>query len=162
MSDRLARRALVCALTLIVLRSSPGVAARQAELSGTWTVTFASNVRVESDGSVVVLGRTTAILVVQRQGDSLSGSWTAEAGPNAGVTRQVFGRANGSRFAARTETFRIHGRRNGEPAAWDLWLEWEGTVDGDSIVGTMARVLSKGPRRLDVPWSARRARPGPG
>ena len=125
-------------------------------LSGAWDVTWAQAVRFERDGSMEIQRWAEAGLVLQQEGDRITGTWTENVLEEVRWT--VEGTLSGGLLTLRSTG---HDSENGDLEIVEERL-WRAQVSGDTLEGE-TRMVIRG--RPDVvrwrPWSARRL-PNPG
>ena len=105
-------------------------------IDGTWITEFERMMRNEG-GSVTTGEKVRAKMVLQRKGDSVTGTWqvaAAEAAPAA--PRQLRGTIAGNKVALTTE-FEAAVNINGERSIRKLTVVYDFTIDGDKLEGTV-------------------------
>jgi len=129
-------RTLCC---LAVLHTT-ALAAQQSPFAGTWKLSYPAGATVENGVSTPIFAKGT--LVVRTQGDSLIGILNMEADPALPPRPEqrlaAPATAPAATFLARSEaTINM----NGEESKATVISTWKLAVKGDSLTGTVERVL---------------------
>jgi hypothetical protein len=145
-----------CTVLLLAL-AGPLPAQVGGDPAGEWDAEWASAVR-DDGNSLEVQRRSPALLLLERRGDTLSGTWAVEViEAETWVVTGSF--SNGVlRMEARAT---VDGSRPGDGVARLVLLEWTGRLseDGAVLEGEQWLTLEtpRGPRRSGPrPWTARR------
>jgi hypothetical protein len=122
-----------------LLLIAPG--ARAQGVTGRWNVEFDSRMAMSPGGEPVVEDRAKARLTLEQHGDSISGSWLMTSPPPAGrpapTQRQVRGIISGKTIRFTTGPTEATINRNGEESKVQVITDYEATIDGDKLAGTM-------------------------
>ena len=139
-------RATRLCVAVAMLASAGGAAGQASPFSGTWDVTWDMGLRTEGARVLEVTRRGRAVLVLERRGDSLSGTWTV---PALEESHRLVGEVSGDeiRLTAPGATIPDGGRRI------PVSMRWEGRLDEDGrLIGSMYLTLRPGetpPRRWE-------------
>ena len=138
-------RFFVGAAAFVLAISSMAVAAQNADVSGTWVLTM----------SLPNGNETTAEVTLEQDGTALTGTWLGEGQEEP---TEITGTIEGNDITIVTQGFPGRGGRRGGGGGGGGGrrggpLEWNGTVDGDSITGMM----EAGGGRFTIEWTAARS-----
>ncbi len=119
-----------------------------AQVAGKWNVEYDMRIRSGMGGDEVE-ERGKARLTLEQHGDSLSGTWLMTSAPPPGTSAQpqrpIRGTVSGKtiKFSAGPAEATIN--RNGDITKVQVITDYEGTIDGDKIAGTMTSHAADGP-----------------
>jgi len=120
---------LAIVLMLALLPSSTLSATHAANVSGSWKVDATA-----ANGSTWSLGGLSGTLTLEQKGDAVTGSWQGRQ-PKAWA---LTGRVTGTDFEFETEVRDIPATRNGEEITVPRRWIFRGTMDGDTLSGSMS------------------------
>jgi hypothetical protein len=122
-----------CALALALFSFSARIVAQPSNLSGVWVVEAPQADATTPDGENWVMVAVSGTLTLDAQGDAVTGSWKGRAP----APWPIDGSVKGNAFELRTETRDVNTTRNGEPRTLRRRWIFAGTIDGDTMTGTM-------------------------
>lgn len=126
---------------MLFLAFGAGVAhAQQSALVGSWHLAYAAGARIENDVATPIMA--TGTLTIELHGDSLIGQLVADAAP--GAPRKPPSRLGASALGSES-TFMSKGEAtvqtsHGKTRA-TITSTWKLRVKGDSLIGTVERVV---------------------
>lgn len=130
----------LAALALGLTITAPAASAQGHPLAGRWSVEYQRGVRNENGELTPIMGAAT--LTLEQRGDSLVGTLVPAAGDQGNASpAQLFAAraaANGATFVVKSQA-QIN--MNGEISTREMTLTWELSASGDTLSGTMSRVV---------------------
>ena len=120
---------LTIVLMLALLPSSMLSATHAADVTGRWKVDATA-----ANGTSWSLGGLSGTLTLEQKGDAVKGSWQGRQ-PSAWA---LTGRVTGTDFECETEARDIPATRNGEETTVQRRWIFRGSVDGDTMSGSMS------------------------
>ena len=130
---RMQARVLIAAAASAVATFATSANAQQ--LTGTWVVTYDSDIRTDGE-KVTVNSRATGRLTLEQKGDSVFGSFKGDGGPNA-AGRPLSGTLKGKALSLTTGPVRTTVNINGKATEMNTRTDWIGVVEPTGIRGTM-------------------------